>query len=267
MNLYTTPIIAAVWLLLTACSESDSAAPLELISPQDSTTPKTIAHAGGGYLELTYTNSLEALEHNKTTYSLFELDFSFTSDGHLVCIHDWKDSVKRSFGVELAAPPDLATFSELVATNSTYKKCTIPTLLAWLEANPGKVIVTDVKDRNVEALRYISSRYEDFSNRFIPQIYHPNEYDQVQAIGYEKIILTLYRYAGSDDDVLTAAAKHDYYAITMPKGRVRKLAPNLQKSGIYSYVHTVNTLRETTKFRNLGISDIYTDWLPNQPKE
>ena len=36
-----------------------------------------IAHAGGGYKNLTYTNSIDTLEFNKNNYDLFELDFFF----------------------------------------------------------------------------------------------------------------------------------------------------------------------------------------------
>lgn len=42
-----------------------------------------IAHAGGGFNGETYTESLDALNFNKNRYSLFEIDFSFTSDNEL----------------------------------------------------------------------------------------------------------------------------------------------------------------------------------------
>ncbi len=48
-----------------------------------------VAHAGGGFEERTYTNTLAALEHNRDDYELFEIDFSWTSDDELVCLHDW----------------------------------------------------------------------------------------------------------------------------------------------------------------------------------
>ena len=46
-----------------------------------------IAHAGGGFNDLTYTNSIDALELNKKNYKFFELDFFLTDDGKLVCAH------------------------------------------------------------------------------------------------------------------------------------------------------------------------------------
>ena len=60
-----------------------------------------IAHAGGGLGKRTYTNSYEALDSNtKNGFKYFELDFTFTSDGRLVCIHDWKVNFKLTFGIE-----------------------------------------------------------------------------------------------------------------------------------------------------------------------
>ena len=49
-----------------------------------------IAHAGGQFNGATYTNSLEALDQNyEAGFRAFEIDLSFTSDGELVCLHDW----------------------------------------------------------------------------------------------------------------------------------------------------------------------------------
>ena len=57
-----------------------------------------IAHAGGGFKDLTYTNSIDALELNKENYEFFELDFFLTDDGKIVCAHDWSENLK-SFSI------------------------------------------------------------------------------------------------------------------------------------------------------------------------
>lgn len=59
---------------------------------------KLIAHAGDGYREEMYTNSINALNTNKKNFDLFEIDFVTTSDGELVCLHDWELSSNRTFG-------------------------------------------------------------------------------------------------------------------------------------------------------------------------
>lgn len=48
-----------------------------------------IAHAWWTFNWYNYTNSLDALEYNKYFFDLFEIDFSWTNDEKLVCIHDW----------------------------------------------------------------------------------------------------------------------------------------------------------------------------------
>lgn len=72
-----------------------------------------IAHAGGGYNLLTYTDSLEALNANRNHYDLFEIDFNTTQDGEIVCIHDWEGSAARSFGIKMTSAPTFAEFNQL----------------------------------------------------------------------------------------------------------------------------------------------------------
>src|ERR1039458_4726270 len=66
---------------------------------------RMVAHAGGAVRGETYTNSRDALDqHYAMGYRVFELDFDWTSDGHLVISHDWKLTSSR-FGL----PPHIFT--------------------------------------------------------------------------------------------------------------------------------------------------------------
>ena len=50
-----------------------------------------IAHAGGGLGKTSYTNSYQALTVDiDNGFKYFEIDFTFTKDDQLVCLHDWK---------------------------------------------------------------------------------------------------------------------------------------------------------------------------------
>ncbi len=239
-----------------------------------------IAHAGGGYNKKTYTNSINALEANKDSYNFFEIDFVWTSDQHLVCLHDWDASAKAAFGNVFDPVPTLYDFEGLVRDNAKYKNCTAETLIAWLESNPEKKIVTDVKKGNVLALKYIANMYPDYAKRFIPQIYNPEQYEPVKKMGYEKIIFTLYRYSGDHSEVLKAVSDMSLYAVTVPKRHVRsEISLDFEKWGlphsfitvrfpydlaqlnIPTYVHTVNNQEEWMELQRLGVSEIYTDWL------
>ncbi|MHC4412767.1 MAG: sulfatase-like hydrolase/transferase [Planctomycetota bacterium] len=224
---------------------------------------KRVAHAGGGYMGETYTNSLDALTHNiNNGYELFEIDFSWTADKHLVCIHDWGDSFKRSFGIEAKEIPTLTEFQQIVHDKSEFRKCTLDSLINFLDKNPLAYVVTDVKKDNIRALTVMATKFPQYENRIIPQIYQPEDYELVRHMGYKNIIWTLYRYSKDDDAVLKHARMMKLYAITMPKERAKGgLALKLAELDIPSYVHTVNTRGEFNEFSKLGITEIYTDFL------
>ena len=226
---------------------------------------QTIAHAGGGIAGKTYTNSFEALDENiKKGFTYFELDFSFTSDGRLVNIHDWDGSFVRSFGFEAEKVPSLNEFQMLVKDKSEFQKATLDGLIDWLARNPTAIIVTDVKDDNLKALEIIAKKVPDFGKRFIPQIYDPSNYDLVKDMGFEQIIWTLYRYNGSNKAVLEWVDKFKGpFAITMPKGRAVSYLPHiLAKRHVPTYVHTINSIQERNKFfYKFALSDVYTDFL------
>lgn len=216
---------------------------------------------GGGINNSTYTNSLEALNQNVTHYELFELDFNFTSDEKLVCIHDWKENAAQIFQARLNQPLTLYEFRKLTNEKSQFHNCDFETLSEWLRKNPSKRIVTDVKKDNIKALSFIAQNFPDAKRRFIPQIYHPKEYLAVRGLGYEKIILTLYKCKCNDLTVMASAIAFDYYAVTMTLKTAANLAKPLRKIGVPTYVHTINT-DEGLKFsKDFGAEEIYTDWL------
>ena len=60
--------------------------------------PRLIAHGGGSYEDLTYTNSWQALDANyEKGFRLFEIDLSWTADNQLALIHDWEKTYERYF--------------------------------------------------------------------------------------------------------------------------------------------------------------------------
>ena len=83
-------------------------------------------------------------------------------------------------------------------------------------------------------------------------------------MGYEQIIWTLYRYKGSNDDVLKwAEAFKGPFAITMPEYRATSpLAIRLAKKHVPTYVHTINEREQANVLLNmLGVTELYTDSL------
>ena len=211
-----------------------------------------VAHAGGGFKNKTYTNSIDALEENKEDFLFFEIDFYLTEDNKVVCSHDHSHNLKS-----------FKNFNSYIKTNKEFKECTFITLRKWLYENPNKIIITDFKNKNIEGLKFISENFLDFSDRFIPQIYHPKEYHRVKKLGFKNIIWTLYKYNKSNDSVLLYTDKMDLFAVTMNRSRaVSGLAKELNKKNIKSYVHTINSIEDYYRFLEIyKVDQIYTDWI------
>jgi glycerophosphoryl diester phosphodiesterase len=224
-----------------------------------------VAHAGGGINRKTYTNSFEALDTNiKKGFKYFEIDFSFTKDGKLVCLHDWKHDFKRSFGFEVNEKLTLKEFNYLVKNKSDFMKCTADSLADWMKANSSAYIVTDVKGNNIKALNIIIKTLPNAKARVIPQVYDPSNLETIKDMGFKKIIWTLYRYRGSNDDVMRWVTNIDIpIAVTMPKSRADSTLPKkLKERNIPTYVHTINSTKDAEKYiKQLGITEIYTDFL------
>ncbi|MFC1685833.1 glycerophosphodiester phosphodiesterase family protein [Nanoarchaeota archaeon] len=228
-------------------------------------SPKRVAHSGGEINGKTYTNSIDALNHNlKKGFDYFELDFVFTGDGHLVCMHDWEQDFKNAFDFDVSGRLTLDTFNYLIENSAEFEKCTIYSLIEWLKDNPGATIITDIKENNLYALKIISEKVPNFKDRIIPQIYNPRNYPLVKELGYNQIIWTLYKYDSSDNKILSYVESFEGpFAITMNKKRaVTTLPRELAKRNITTYVHTVNSILEKEDFMNLfSITEIYTDFL------
>lgn len=233
-----------------------------VVQRQKTALPR-VAHAGGGVDGSTYTNSLDALDSNRGDFALFEIDLSWTSDDRLVCLHDWDYHFEQTFGLASEGAVSLERFKALVATHSSLQQCTLASLAKWLRENPGRRIVTDIKQRNGDGLARIARHYPDLQARFVPQVYELGEYFMARRLGFDDVIWTLYRYPGGDDDVLAVLDTMDLYGLTITQDHAkRRLAERARdRRGVLSWVHTINSYDELEAFRELGAADIYTDWL------
>jgi phosphoglycerol transferase len=221
-----------------------------------------IAHAAGLADGERYSNSLQALDQNEPYFELFEIDFVWTTDNKLVCLHDWTTSFHRAFNVDFDGPIDLSSF-ETLSASSRFENCTLQTLIAWLDQNPSAHIVTDVKERNTDALHLIASEYPDFVGRFVPQIYQPHEYPEVRSLGFSNILWTLYRYRGGAERVLSWLHFMDLYGLVMPissaeSGLARQAS---HETGVLVWSHTINDQRLLEQLQKAGVTEVMTDGL------
>lgn len=256
---------AVLFILFFAGSFSTCSASDQSLDPVIGFKPLRVAHAGGGINKNKYTNSYEALNSNiKKGFQYFELDFSFTKDNRLVCLHDWTHSFKRSFGFETNKRVTLNEFKSLVNTKSKFNKCTLDGLSTWMSKNPSAYIVTDVKTNNRKALKIILRTLPDAARRVIPQIYFPENFSEIKKLGFEQIIWTLYRVSLNNEEIVNWVKKFEGpVAVTMPRYQATSTLPQqLKKLNIPSYVHTINAPDKLNFYqKKFGITEIYTDFL------
>ena len=200
---------------------------------------KRIYHAGGGVIGpdgqiYNYTNSLEAFQQSlERGVKFVELDFRFTTDGELVCIHKWnEDFVPEGAAVvegaaEEATPAEEAPEGVAVVEGvvedeapeeeapeegpqgngavsldeflrgkirGVFTPMTVEDVAAAMREYPDLHIVVDLTgDDVVRGYRMLAKRYPDLMPRLIPQFYHATQFNYLYSLGYRAMIFTLYR--------------------------------------------------------------------------
>ncbi len=232
------------------------------VDPSIPARPLLIARAGGGIAEGTYSNSQEALDQSYAKgHRRFEIDLNWTADTRLVLAHDWNGTFKKWFA-DADTPPSLEEF-KLMEMKDGLTQMTLEDLYEWLRRHEDAYIVTDVKERNLDALRVIAETAGSLKERFIPQIYHFGELGSVRALGFENVIFTVYRTRATPGQVLSFGSNNDLFAVTMPWKWALSLSlpQELRKRGVFVYAHTVNSLDVWRELQDVGVSGIYTDFL------
>lgn len=229
--------------------------------------PQFILHMGGVTADgQTDTNSVEAADYSyECGYRWLELDFNWTSDGALVCIHDWGNWAKHQMGLSIATPTTLEEFERLNDTNPKFHSFTPALLDEWLQTHPDAMIVTDVKEDNVAAMEWLAEHYPDLRDRLVVQIYSFEEYAPIHALGYRNILLTMYRVSWADHHDFEALADfirdNGILAITMgASDNIRDVFDFLTGTGIPVYVYTVNEPIDQLIWITRGAAGIYTDY-------
>jgi glycerophosphoryl diester phosphodiesterase len=221
---------------------------------------RLVVHAGGEYGGQIVCNCKEALDLSVAQgLEYIELDFNWTTDRQLVAVHDWTETIERLFGIK-PRRLSLSEFEQLEMVNGA-TQLSLSTIMAWLQINESVFIITDVKENNLEALEFISEFYPRLITRIIPQIYHFSEYPFVSGLGYQNIILTLYRSSYTDGQLIRFVKKFPIFAITMPDAeRARgKLPSTLEAMGVRSYVHTVNDKERALWLLRNRVHGVYSD--------
>lgn len=224
-----------------------------------------IVHACGSIDDKRYTNSVEALDQTLAkNVKAVEIDFSFTSDGVLVCNHGWKDFDRKAPAYEtFMATPTIGGFSPMTAEQALQKL-----------ADHGKTyLIVDTQDEDVAGVYAdiirICSELKNGSNylkKIVPQIYSMQEYTDVNALyHFSEWIFTLYKLdldtAGQYEEIAQFCQDHGINVITMHHKRVsREITGLIHSHGCSVAVHTVNKRDMQRQFFKDGIDAIYTDY-------
>jgi glycerophosphoryl diester phosphodiesterase len=225
--------------------------------------PLMIAHAGGGFQGQAYTNSIEALNLSYVKgFRLMEVDFSWTSDGHLVCLHDWDKTHKKIFGHKLKQALSLEAFEQQRARHPLFQVCTAQTLADWLAKHPGVSIITDIKDDNLQGIQYLLKHHAVIKPQLIPQFYQPGEYDELRELGFDRLIWILYQYEGSKRSVVELSQSMELLAISMRARQAKSRTLQQLRERHRIMVYTINKPRTLKSLQErYGVGGFYTDFL------
>lgn len=219
-----------------------------------------VAHAGGAVYGFKLTNSLEALDTAyENGFRLIELDFEVTTDGEYVLIHDFE-----SMGQRMLFSDGRLSLEEFHSADKfmNFTLLDLSDLVKWVSKHNDCYIITDAKCGNFPFLERLYEVSGEYSSNFIPQAYSYDEYKTAKALGYERVILTLYRMADAGAEELLEFAKVEKpFGITVSYDRLEAVgADTLLGNGVRVFAHAVNDLSFYEKWSNKGFFGIYTDY-------
>lgn len=238
-------------------------------------TSPLIAHAFGAIDGITYTNSLEAFEHNYSLgHRIFEVDFDVTDEGVLILAHD-----EASWRLETGVSVDVPYTYENYINTPLYDKYTsldYQDLLQLMIEYPDIYIVTDTKyyDETTvylqfsQLVRKANAIDPKLLDRIIPQIYCEQMLDWVMDIHpFRSIIYTLYADPSwTLDTVYNFALNTGVKCVTLHYTvATSERIGHWNQAGIIIGAHTNNDRIEAQALFDAGVDVMYTDFLtPDQ---
>lgn len=220
--------------------------------------PAHIAHAGGTFELLRYSNALEALRAN---YALgvrwFELDFLPDAQGEWWAVHDWKEA-HAALGVPLGEGGIGLPRSQ--PAGGRYRVATLEQVLGWFGNHEDARLITDTKGENLTLLHQLRSARPELRSRIHPQIYGFAEYGPARAAGLAAPIFTTYRTAYPWWVLRRFVRRAELAAVTVTRAEAREALAAL-RGEVPLLTHTVNEAREAAELIRDGFSGVYTDEL------
>src|SRR5690606_35990645 len=88
-------------------------------------------------------------------------------------------------------------------------------VIEWFVDKEDLYLVTDTKGDNKKLLTYILENHKKSMNKIVPQVYSFEEYEIAKELGFNNIILTLYRSNYTDEEIVEFAKENELFAVTM----------------------------------------------------
>jgi glycerophosphoryl diester phosphodiesterase len=152
----------------------------------DTSNPyRYIAHAGGVYNGLTYTNSREAMDASALKgFKLYELDLIMTSDNEIVAAHDW-NYWKTISGYTGDLPPTLSDFMSM-PLHGSLSPLTLTDIAVWFSAHEDAVLITD----KITDYGKLASEFP-FPERLMAEVFTLNGYVHALEAGIRYPLISL----------------------------------------------------------------------------
>lgn len=256
---------AKILLMLSAfvncTTKSEKEISKEIIHQEQKDNYVFVAHGAGGINHITYSNSNDAFNlslHNG--FQLIELDFVWTLDNKLVVLHDWFHNFNKFYGSK-----GIRSYKDFMSEKMNYglTRLALDHLLELFKRNKNFSIITDIKSKNIKGLKFLNDFFSDYKNRIIPQIYNFSEFKSVKELGFEKVILTLYKMRVNRIKLVNFLKGKSLFGVTVPKNLAsnKQLIESILKTGHRVFTHTVNTKKEVKHLIKNKIHGVYTDFL------
>lgn len=223
--------------------------------PMYETLP-SFAHAGGAIGKATYINGLSALDNSYASgFRDFEIDFERTSDGWIVCGHDW-----ALFGNRV---PDFTAFLARRATMQ-YPVCTYDELVAWFRRHRDSTLIPDAK---IDVALVVPALEASLGGQVLPEVYSREDLASLGGEGHSPLVLALYKQTGFFrrlDLIMAAHGQGTQFAAVAMSGADAMFGLALwAKLWLRApvYVYTVDSCNAAFLLRAAGVDAVFTDSL------
>ena len=187
-------------------------------------------------------------------FRFFEVDLTLTSDGEVVCYHGSKDE-----------DLDALTYARYLATKEAMvgASCRIEDVAAAVRSHPDTYVILDVKNRFDDAYAAIIHKIGDpaLGKRFIPQLYHFGQAQQLRAQGFfAGELFTAYRTSLPTKRIFELARRARIEVVTINLQRYEEWRGPFPDD-LVVFIHPVGDPVEAAAARRRGIDGIYTYYI------